>query len=161
MDVVEPEDVVAATVAQLQAAGAPTEVRVATLRGAFNRVKLRPAGDVWRLGALCLDADGGVWATGDVLVVTAPTHPNHRSAVALERNELRALLLRAGVPEGATAVVDARPLDLDAADPPLVPLDDEGSLGVLWTPGGAAVPFAAYLAERADLLINPPQRATD
>ena len=155
----EPAAVVDALVEQLRDAGAPTEVRVATLRGAFNRVKLRPAGKVWRLGALCLDADGGVWATGDVLVVTSPTHPNHRSAVALERNELRGMLLRVGVPEGATAVVDARPLDLDAADPPLVALDE--GLAVLWTPGGAAVPFEAYLRERADLLIHPPAGATD
>ncbi len=155
----EPEAVVAATVAALRDAGAPTEVRVATLRGAFGRVRLHPVGEVWRLGALCLGDDGTVYATGDVLVVTEPTHPNHRSAVALERNELRAQLVRAGVRVGATAVVDARPLDLDAADPPLVALDD--GLGVLWTPGGAAVPFAAYLAERAELLIHPPQRATD
>lgn len=150
-------EVVAETVARLRDAGAPTEVRVATLRGAFGRAKLRPAGEVWRLGALCLDADGGVWATGDVLVVTRPTHPNHRSAVALERNELRGLLVRAGVPEGATAVVDARPLDLDAPEAPLVATPE--GLGVLWTPGGAAVPFGAYLGERADLLIHPPERA--
>jgi len=94
-----------------------------------------------------------------VLVVTEPTHPNHRSAVALARNELRALLRRAGVPARATAVIDARPLDLDAPEPPLV-LGADG-LGVLWTPGGAAVPFAAYLAERVDLLIHPPAGATD
>jgi plasmid stability protein len=156
---VDAEEVVDATVEKLRDAGAPTEVRVAALRGAFGRTKLRPVGEVWRLGALCLADDGTVFATGDVLVVTRPTHPNHRSAAALARNELRAVLLRAGVPEGATAVIDARPLDLDAADPPLVALDD--GLGVLWTPGGAAVPFAAYLAERADLLLHPPAGATD
>src|SRR5690606_38019574 len=92
-------------------------------------------------------------ATGDVLVVTRPTHPNHRSAVALARNERRALLLRGGVPEGATAVVDARPLDLDAPEPPLVASPD--GLAVLWTRDGAPVPLEAYLRERADLLLHP------
>jgi hypothetical protein len=159
MDAVDAREVVATTVATLRDAGAPTEVRVATLRGRFGRARLRVVGEVWRLGALCLDADGGVWATGEVLVVTSPTHPNHRSAVALERNELRGLLLRAGVPEGATAVVDPRPLELDAPEPPLVATD--AGLGVLWTPGGAAVPLAAYLTERADLHIHPLPGATD
>lgn len=148
-----------AVVGRMRDAGAPTEVRVATLRAAFGRTKLRRVGEVWRLGALCLDADGGVWATGEVLVVTPPTHPNHRSEVALHRNELRALLVRAGVPQGSTAVIDPRALDLDAPESPLVAGPD--GLGVLWTPGGAAVPLEAYLAERAELLIHPPAGATD
>ena len=149
----ESADVVAAAVARLRDAGAPTEVRIAVLRGAFGRTKLRPAGEVWRLGALCLAADGALFATGDVLVVTEPTHPNYRNELALERNELRALLRRAGVAVGATAVLDARPLDLDAPEPPLVVTDD--GLGVLWTAGGGAIPFERYLTERVDLLLKP------
>lgn len=148
----DPAGVVAAAVEKLRVSAAPTEVRVAVLRGAFGRTKLRPAGEVWRLGALCLAEDGALFATGDVLVVTEPTHPNHRNELALERNELRALLRRAGVPVGATAVLDARPLDLDAPEPPLIATGD--GLGVLWTTGGASIPFAAYLAERVDLLID-------
>lgn len=146
--------IVDAWVSKLGSAGAPTEVRVARRRGAFGRERLRAVGEVWRLGALCLDPAGGVWATGDVLVVTRPTHPNHRSAVALERNALREQLVRAGVPLGATAVIDPRPLDLDAPAPPLV--EDGEGLGVLWTPGGAVIPLATYLAERVDLLVHPP-----
>ena len=148
----EPADVVAAAVEKLRDAGAPTETRIAVLRGAFGRTKLRPAGAVWRLGALCLAEDGALFATGDVLVVTEPTHPNHRNQLALERNELRALLRRAGVPVGATAVLDARPLDLDAPESPLVAT--EGGLGVLWTTGGASIPFDRYVAERVDLLVG-------
>ena len=147
----------AATVERLRDAGVPTETRVAALRGAFGRTRLRVAGEAWRLGALCVDASGGLWATGEVLVVTDPTHPNHRSAVALERNELRGLLRRAGVPVGATAVVDAVPLSLDDPAPPLVSLGD--GIGVLWTAGGQPIPFDRYLAERAALLIDPPERA--
>ena len=147
-----PVDAVAAAVERLRDAGAPTETRVAVLRGAFGRAKLRAAGEVWRLGALCLADDGTLFATGDVLVVTEPTHPNFRSALAVERNELRAQLRRAGLPVGATAVMDARPLDLDAPEPPLVATAD--GLGVLWTPGGAAIPFERYLTERVDLLLG-------
>jgi len=156
---VDPREIVDAVVVTLRDAGAPTEVRVATRRGRFGRAKLAVAGNVWRLGALCLDAEGGVWATGDVLVVTRPTHPNHRSAVALARNELRAQLLKAGVPAGATAVVEPRLLDLDAPDAPLAATAD--GLGVLWTAGGEPVPLERYLAERAELLIHPPAGATD
>lgn len=147
-------DAVADAVRRLAAAGIPREVRVAAVRGAFGRTRLRPAGEVWRLGALCVDDAGGVWATGDVLVVSKPTHPNHRSELALARNELRTTLIRGGVPVGATAVLDARALDLGAPEPPLVPL--VGGLGVQWTPGGAALPIVAYLRERVDLLLAPP-----
>jgi hypothetical protein len=147
---VTPGEVVAAAVARLRDAGVPTETRVATVRGAFGRAKLSAVGEVWRLGALCLAADGAVFATGDVIVVTEPTHPNHRSQVAVERNELRGLLRRAGLPVGATAVLDARPLDLDAPEPPLVSTGD--GLGVLWTAGGSTIPFEAYLTERVELL---------
>lgn len=152
----EPAGIVAAAVATLRDAGAPTETRVATVRGAFGRTKLRAVGEVWRLGALCLGADGAVFATGDVIVVTEPTHPNYRNELAVARNELRALLRRAGLPVGATAVLDARPLDLGAPEPPLVATPD--GLGVLWTAGGAVIPFEAYLTERVDLLVNPPER---
>jgi len=147
------QEVVAATVTRLRDADAPTETRVDTVRGAFGRRKLRRAGPVWRLGALCLSAEGAVFATGDVLVVTEPTHPNHRSALAVERNELRSRARRAGVKAGETIVLDARPLDLDAPEAPLVATPE--GLGVIWTPGGAPIPLAAYLAERVELLRSP------
>jgi hypothetical protein len=141
---------VAAGLEKLRDAGAPTETRVATLRGAFGRTKLRLAGEVWRLGALCIAADGAVFATGDVLVVTEPTHPNFRNELALERNEQRRLLRRAGIPVGATVVLNARRLDLEAPEPPLVATGD--GLAVEWTAGGTPIPLEAYLAERVDLL---------
>jgi hypothetical protein len=147
---VTPGEVVATAIERLRDAGVPTETRVATLRGAFGRTKLRAVGAVWRLGVLCLSADGAVFATGDVIVVTEPTHPNYRSQVAVERNELRALLRRAGLPVGATAVLDVRPLDLDAPEPPLV--EGAEGLAVEWTAGGSPIPFEAYLRERVELL---------
>ncbi|MGB3911218.1 MAG: hypothetical protein WBL06_12170 [Pseudolysinimonas sp.] len=145
--------VIVVAVAKLRDAGVPTETRVATLRGAFGRTKYRAAGEVWRVGALCLADDGAVFATGDVLIVTEPTHPNHRNALAVERNDRRAQLRRAGIAAGTTVVVDARPLDLDAPEPPLVATAD--GLGVFWAVGATPVPLDAYLAERVELLVHP------
>lgn len=144
-----PAEAVAAAIARLRDAGAPTETRVVAARGAFGRTRLRPAGQVWRLGVLCLAPGGDVFATGDVIIVAEPTHPNHRNALAVRRNEVRASLRRAGLPVGATVVLDSRPLDLDAPEPPLVATGT--GLAVLWTPGGRPVPFADYVAERVDL----------
>jgi hypothetical protein len=144
-------ELVTAAVEKLRDAGVPRETRVAAVRGSFGRTRLRPVGKVWRLGALCLAADGTAFATGEVLVVTEPTHPNYRNELAVKRNELRAQLRRAGVPVGATVVVDARPLDLDAPETPLVPLAE--GLGVLWTPGADPIPLETYLSERVELAV--------
>lgn len=151
--------VIAAAVEKLRDAGVPTETRVATLRGAFGRTKLRAAGPVWRVGGLCLADDGAVFATGDVLIVTEPTHPNHRNALAVARNEIRAQLRRAGLPVGATAVLAGPQLDLDAPEPPLVATD--AGLAVYWAVGAEPRPLDAYLAERVDLLIAPPSAVAD
>jgi hypothetical protein len=153
---VAPGEVVATAIERLRDAGVPTETRVATLRGAFGRTKLRAVGAVWRLGVLCLSADGAVFATGEVIMVTEPTHPNFRNELAVARNELRALLRRAGLPVGATAVLDARPLDVDAPESPLVATDD--GLAVEWTAGGSPIPFADYLTERVELLAGGASR---
>jgi hypothetical protein len=153
---VTPGEVVATAIARLRDAGVPTETRVATLRGAFGRTKLRAVGPVWRLGVLCLAADGAVFATGEVIMVTEPTHPNFRNELAVARNELRALLRRAGLPVGATAVLDARPLDVDAPESPLFATDD--GLAVEWTAGGSPIPFADYLTERVELLVGGASR---
>jgi len=151
--IVRPDELVAAAVVRLRDAGVPTETRVATLRGAFGRVKLRAVGEVWRLGAVCVARDGAVFATGDVLVVSEPSHPNFRSQLAVERNELRRQLRRAGIPVGATVVIDPRSLDLAVPHPPLVATAE--GIGVEWTAGGGIIPLEAYLAERVDLLVNP------
>jgi len=43
---VSARQIVDAWAGKLRSAGAPTEVRVATVRGAFGRMRLRPAGEV-------------------------------------------------------------------------------------------------------------------
>jgi hypothetical protein len=143
---------VAAAVQRLRDAGVPTETRVAAVRRSFGRTRLRPVGEVWRLGALCVAADGSVFATGEVIVVAEPTHPNYRNELAVRRNELRGLLRRAGLPVGAAVVLDARPLDLEAPEPPLVALAE--GLGVQWTRGGEPIPLDRYLDERVALAVG-------
>ncbi|MAT18332.1 MAG: glutaminase [Leifsonia sp.] len=152
-------DAVRAAVARLAAANARTELRVdlapgrGLRRGSWRMV---PRGVVWRLGALCLDETGALFATGQVLVVTPPTHPNFRSSLALQRNELRRLAARAGIAPGQTVIVDARPLDptADALDAPLAATP--GGVGVVWAAGATPTPLAPYLEERVALLLDPP-----
>lgn len=110
-----------------------------------------PRGAVWRLGALCLDETGALFATGQVLVVAPATHPNFRSNQALERNELQRLAARAGLSPGQTIVVDAPPLDLADLEPPLLLTSD--GVGVLWARGARPMLLEAYLTERVELLL--------
>lgn len=150
---------VSRTATALREAEVPTESRVALVERRFRGTRMVVAGEVWRLGALCLDAAGALYATGEVLVVAPATHPNHRSATALRRNELRRLAMRSGIPAGATVILGARQLDLGAPAAPLVAIPD--GVAVEWTPGAVPTPLAAYLAERAELHLHPPRGAVD
>ena len=146
--------------AALAAAEAPRELRVEIVRRRFRGERMLQHDPLWRLGALCLDAHGALYATGEVLIVKAPTHPNYRSEVALRRNALCALAQRSGIPLGTTILLYAVPLDLDAPAAPLVPLDG-GELGVQWMRGATPTPLRAYLDERAELLMHPLPGSTD
>lgn len=145
--------------AELAAAGVATESRVEVVKRRFRGQRMRVVGEVWRLGAVCLDAQGDLYATGEVLAVKKPTHPNHRSATALRRNELFLLAQKSRIAPGTAIVIDAHPLDLDAPTAPLAV--SGGELGVQWMPGGAPVPLLDYVRERADLLLHPLPGATD
>jgi len=119
---------------------------------------LRGIGRVWRLGVLLLEPDGAVRATGEVLSLADPGHPNHRSAVAERRRQLRLAARRGRLPLGEVVDFAARPIELTrdglAAPGPLA-LEEHG-VTVRWSPtGGGTVPLAAYLAERVDLLAHP------
>jgi hypothetical protein len=146
-------------VAALREAEVATETRVEIVERRFRGDRMIALGEVWRLGAVCLDAEGALSATGEVLVVAAPTHPNHRSAEALRRNELRRLAVRSGIREGATVILSARALDLAAPVRPLVATPE--GVAVEWTPGGVPTPLEAYLVERAELHLHPPRGAGD
>ncbi|WP_167051879.1 hypothetical protein [Salinibacterium sp. ZJ77] len=145
--------------AQLSDAHVSTEARVDIVKRRFRGERMRVVGEVWRLGAVCLDASGALFATGEVLAVKKPTHPNHRSAMALRRNELFLLAQKSGITAGATIVVDAHPLDLGEPTAPLVGEGDQ--LSVQWMRGAEPTPLLAYVRERAELLMHPLPGATD
>lgn len=145
--------------AQLEGAHVHTEARVEIVKRRFRGERMRVAGQVWRLGAVCLEAGGALFATGEVLAVKKPTHPNHRSAIALRRNELFLLAQKSGIRAGTTIVVGALPLDPDAPTAPLVGTGEH--LGVQWMRGAQPTPLLAYVRERAELLIHPLPGAAD
>jgi hypothetical protein len=163
---------IASAIDRLTAAHARTET-LAELRsprriGPLRRApKFVPVAEVWRLGVLLLAADrdgsGRLFATGSVTRAGEPRHPNFTSMSGEERRELREAAQRAGFPAGQTVDYDAEPLPIGdplVATGPLVLRDDE--LFVSWNASrspDSLTPFAAYLAERVELLADPPQGA--
>jgi len=95
-----------------------------------------PHGRVWRLGQFLLTPEGELLRTGRVVRVAGTDR--RRSVVAAsitEHHQLALAARRGGYREGETVAFDARPVD----------------------PQDPGVPdLAAYLAERAALLIEPP-----
>jgi len=95
-----------------------------------------PVGRVWRLGEFLLTPDGRLLRTGRVVRVAGTDR--RRSVVAAsitEHHELALAARRGGYREGETVAFDARPVDPANADGP---------------------ELAAYLSDRAELLIHPP-----
>jgi len=101
--------------------------------------RMRPVGRVWRLGAFLLTPDGELLRTGRVVRVAGTDR--RRSVVAAsitERHELALAARRGGYREGETVNFEAAPVD----------------------PRAPGVPdLDAYLADRAALLIHPPDPA--
>ncbi|TPW75812.1 hypothetical protein [Schumannella soli] len=159
----------ALAVERLAAAGARTELRAEIVEprrvlGVRRAPQLQERGRVWRLGALLLDEHGGLFATGASVRAADPKHSALQSSVAHDRREVKVLARAAGIPDGETVDLDALPLHLDelapgAAQGPLVLADD--GVRVVWAPGAAAVPLAAYLEERVELLAHPPRGSVD
>lgn len=130
---------------------------------------LRPAGRVWRLGVLLLDRDGGLHATGAIVRATEPGRTQYVSVSAETRRAYRAAAERGHFRDGETVNFDAEPVSLEVDDlceaaarrgAPLFLRD-----GRVWARWSASVSDAdardavAYLAERVDLLADPPAGA--
>ncbi|HEY8589778.1 MAG TPA: hypothetical protein VIL55_09535 [Naasia sp.] len=132
--------------------------RLERKRGLFGLgggVVLRPAGRVWRLGVLLLDAEGRLYEAAVATRAVEPRHPNYQSVSGEHRRNLRRLALQGGFPEGESVNLDADELALDedslrAGSGPL--LLDGDRLLVRWAPGRSHVPLRPYLEERARLL---------
>lgn len=125
-----------------------------------RRPTMRPLGRAWRLGALLLQADGTVWATGVSTRVAEPGRPQHHTASVEIRRAYRAAALQGGFPMGETVNHSVTPIALDATlvggDGPLFVRDGEA-----WVRWGtdAPVPLERYLDDLAALLLHPPQGA--
>jgi hypothetical protein len=162
-------DAVDRAVAELGAASARTEtlaeyVPERRVLGLPRAARMSVVGDVWRLGVLLLDAGGRLYATGRVIRAERPVRKSVIAESVAEHRAYRAAAVKGGIPEGATVVFDAVPLDLEedalaSGSGPLVLIEGpEGpEVGVRWNPStaGALMPLEAYLAERVELLAHP------
>lgn len=157
-------------ISRLTASDARTESRAVVTKprrilGLERAAVLRPAGRVWRLGVVLLDEEGRLYAAGAIVRAVPPGHPGHVSQLAEQRKAERAAALKAGYREGETVNFEAPEIVLDAAllraaDGPVL-LRDEGVL-VRWSPasGASLMPLVGYLAERVELLADPPRGAS-
>ena len=164
---------VARAVAELAAASARTEVLAEfvperRVLGLPRAARMTAADRVWRLGALLLDAHGRVYATGRVVRAERPARRSIPAEAIAEQRAYRAAAVKGGIAEGETVVFDAPELVLTvealrSGRGPLVLASIAGTPEVVvrWDPGraDAVVPLAAYLADRVDLLVHPPQGA--
>lgn len=134
--------------------------------GIARRPRMRPLGRVWRLGVLLLAPDGTVSATGRVTRSADPGHPGHVAVSVEARREVRAAVYRGPFAAGETVDFDAEPIDLEPAalreaTGPLFLRGDRPL--VRWSVSAgddAARDLQAYLDERVELLLHPPQGAT-
>ncbi len=169
-------DAVDRAVQALGAASARTEtlaeyVPSRRVLGIAKAPRMTVIGPVWRLGVLLLDAEGRLYAAGRVIRAERAVRKSITAESVAEQRAFRAAAVKGGIPEGATVDFDATPIELDAdalvagatSGPLVVTAGADGTpqLAVRWNPSrdDALIPFEAYLAERVDLLGNPPQGA--
>ncbi|AWB85239.1 hypothetical protein [Mycetocola zhujimingii] len=124
---------------------------------------LRSLGRVWRLGVFLLGADGTLYETGLTTRALEPGRPAFQSQSAEQRRAYRAAASRGRFANGETVNFDAVPVVLDAevlASSPGRLFLEGGRALVRWSTTGAdAVDFATYLADRVELLAEPPAGA--
>jgi hypothetical protein len=126
---------------------------------------LRRIGEVWRLGVFLLDEDAVLRATGTLVRATPPGRPQGLARSVEERRALRAAAQRGGFRDGETVNFGAPPITLEveplrASTGPLFLRD--GRALARWSAAAgdaAAADFGAYLAERVELLVHPPEGA--
>jgi hypothetical protein len=124
-----------------------------------------PIGRVWRLGVLLLDRSGGLYATGSITRAVEPGRAAYQSLSAESRREYRAAAFRGPFDRGETVNFDAPAIPLTSAElrsstGPLFLRGDQPMVRWNTSPGDdAAVELDAYLADRVELLIDPPEGA--
>jgi len=159
--------VVSRAVERLAAAGARDEALAEYVEPRkvllFTRdAVLRPVGRAWRLGALMVDRDGTLYATGAIVRAREAGVRNYQSQSGEDRRDLRAAALRGKFPVGEPVNHGWRIVALDSeslrsGDSPVFVAPD-GSVKVRWNAAlgdGAARDLAAYVDERVALLVDP------
>lgn len=135
-----------------------------------RKATMRPLGEAWRLGTLLLGTDGSLYAHGHSTRSAERGRPSYQSESREERREIAAAALHCGYAIGTPVNYDALLLlaasggavfdpDHDAAARELPVGLAEGEVRVRWRAGAplaGAQTLAAFVAERAELLINPP-----
>ena len=157
----------AAAVAALREAGARHEtlaelVPERRMLGIPRAARMTPIGPVWRLGVLLVDESGGLHGTGHVVRAERAARKSVTAEAVAQQRAWRAAAVKGGIADGETVDFDAVPVYLDVlardgASGPLVLRDDE--VLVRWSPAqpDALTPLDAYLRDRVDLLVHPPE----
>jgi len=142
-------------------------VPASTFLGFPRRAKLLHLGEVWRLGIFLMNKEGTLFRAGDNTRVVETSHIQHVSTYRTERHELMDAAFRGGFPVGSVVNFNATEvlLDVENLASPGAPIFSRGPQAfVRWRAGAAdddAVLITDYMAERFELLLNPPQGATD
>ncbi|MCR2802166.1 glutaminase [Microbacterium sp. zg-Y818] len=155
------------TDARRRLAGAPRErlgspLTVRRVLGFARAPRVTPVGDGWHLGVL-LVTDDAVLAIGEIVRARQEVRRGYTAQSQRERAERQAAAFRGGFAEGEVVHIGWRMLDLDAvargeASGPLSMRD--GVPSVRWSAAGGYRPLEDYLAERIELLRQPPQGAS-
>lgn len=122
-----------------------------------------PLGKVWRLGVFLLDRDGTLYETASTTRAVEPGFPGYQSQSAEERRGYRAAALKGPFAHGETINFNAVVIETDAeglrsASGPLFVRGNQAL--VRWSPTATmATAFSAYLNERVNLQIDPPEGA--
>jgi hypothetical protein len=138
--------------------GELVERRVLGIRRA-TRIVAR--GTAWHLGVLLL-TDDGVAATGEIVRAREEAPRGFAAESQRARAALAGAAFRGGFAEGAAVHVGWAPIDIAAVDAggESGPLAMHGGVvTVRWSRAGGVIPLAAYLDERIELALHPPQGA--
>jgi hypothetical protein len=155
-------DLLALVIARLESAGVKQEtlgvMREPRKIAIFTSAALmQPAGSVWRLGVVLLDATGRLYSTGSVTRAVEPLRGvTNQSIEAEERRDIRRAAARGSFDEGEVINFNFAPIATDAESV----LAASGTLSVaegtvmvrLGT--DAIVPLERYLSDRVTLLIG-------
>jgi hypothetical protein len=121
-----------------------------------------PLDRVWRLGVFLLDREATLFRAGSTTRAVAPGYPGDQSNSAEERRGYRAAAFKGPFAPGETVNFGTEVIDLDidalrATPGPLFVAD--GTPLVRWNASATvdtSVAFDDYLAERVNLLVDPP-----